>query len=86
VKQEANTEVERYPGKIEQRHRPWARQERTNLIEITQRLKAISDYLALQRHAHQCIMNSEAQNLVQRAADARQDSPPDPLQQPLKRE
>ena len=46
MEQEADREVERHPGQVEQRRRPEAGQEAADLVEIAHRLQAVARRVA----------------------------------------
>ncbi len=85
VKDEAEAEIERHPGQIEQGGRAHAGQETAHAVQIAQRLQAVGTGSHLQRQPDDGFVHPIAEPLVQRAADAHQHAPADRIEQTLDR-
>jgi hypothetical protein len=86
TKGEADGDVERNPGQVEQRGRPQAGEERADGIEIAHRLQALAAGPCPQRQPHDDVVDARAQPAIKLIADAHQQSTARNLQQGLKGE
>ena len=71
---EANREIQRDPGQVEQGHGAESGEIGPHGIEVAQGLSAITASADPQRQTHQGIVDSSAQGFVERAADAHEDA------------
>ena len=85
MEQEADRQIERHPRQIEQRRRAHGRHERTDTVEIVQRLVARRRQ-RLQRQLGGDIVDALAQRLVDRARDPHQDAAADDVEKALEAE
>ena len=85
MEQKADHEIDRQPGQVEQRGWPDARQERSDAVEIAQRLQPVIAVADLQRQTHDRLVNPAAERLVEAAADTHQDAAADQIEQAQRR-
>jgi hypothetical protein len=81
---EADEEIERDPGHVEERGRARARQETADLIEVAERLQPVACGAALQGQPDDVVVDTVAQRLVEACADPSQDSRPYQVDHALK--
>ncbi len=86
MEQEADQNVDRHPGQIEQRERPGGDQEGADLIEVAQRREAVALRARAQRELHHDVVDPRAQPLVERRRDAHQDARADDVEHALEGE
>src|SRR6186713_3296947 len=85
MEKKTDREIDRQPWQIEQRSRPCARQERSDGVEIAQRLKSVIAVSNLQWQTHDCFVNPAAECLVEAAANSHQNAGADHVKQALRR-
>ena len=83
VESETDRQIEWQPRQIEERARPHAAEERADVVQIAQRLKALIAPANDQRQAHNAFKHPVVEGLIERGADAPQDSPPDQVENTL---
>ena len=67
---EADRQIDRQPGQIEEGDRPGAGKEGAQRIEVAQGLQAVAAVAGLERQADQRLVDPAAQRLVETRADA----------------
>ena len=85
VEGEADGEIERQPGQIEERARSHAAEEGADIVEVAQRLEALVAAADQQRQAHDGVEHALVQGLVERGADPPQDPVADHVEHALRR-
>ena len=80
VEREADDEIERNPGQIEEGDRPHPGQEGPQVVEVAQRLQAVSAIARLQRQADQRVVDAVADGLVEAGADPHQNAAADQIE------
>jgi hypothetical protein len=83
MEQEADADIDRHPGQVEQRQRPGRAQEGANLVQVAQRAQTIALSLRAQRHLHNGVIDSRTQPLVQSRGDAHHDARTNDVQHAL---
>ena len=83
VKQEADENIERHPRQIEQRDRAGARQEGAHLVDVAQRLQAVTAAAREQRKPADHAIDALAQAFAERASDPDQDTAAQQVEQAL---
>ncbi len=83
VEREADRQIERQPGQVEERAGPHAAEERADVVEVAQRLQALIAAAHHQRQAHDGFEHAGVEGLVERGADAPQDPSPDQVEPAL---
>ena len=73
MEKEADAEIERHPGQVEQSRRTCPGQESPHLIEIVQRLQPALSAGAFRGRLDKCLIDPLVQALVERGADADED-------------
>ena len=80
VEREADDEIERDPGQVEECDRSHAGEEGPQIVEVAQRLQAVAAIARLQRHADQRVVDAVADRLVEAGADPHQDAAADQIE------
>ena len=83
VEREADRQIERQPGQVEERAGAHAAEERADVVEVAQRLQALIAAAHHQRQAHDGLEHAGVEGLVERGADAPQDPSPDQVEPAL---
>ena len=83
MEQEADREIDRHPGQVEEGGGTGAGQEGADLVEVAQGQETVALARAFQRRTHDEIEDAPAQGLVQRGADPGEDAGADGLQHAL---
>ena len=84
MESKADHEIDRQPRQVEQRVRTRTRQEGANAVEIAQRLESVVAVAHLQRQAHDRLIDSAAQRLVEAPANSHQNAAADQIEQALR--
>ena len=84
VEGEADREIERQPWQVEEGARPHAAEERTDIVEIAQRLQPFAASAAHQRQSHHDVEHARVQGLVERGADAAEDAAAQQIEEALR--
>ena len=83
MERETDRQIERQPRQIKERARAHAAEERTNIVQIAQRLKALVATADHQRQAHNGFEHPVVEGFVERSSDTAQDSSPDQVEEAL---
>ena len=83
MERETDRQIERQPRQIKERARAHAAEERTNIVQIAQRLKALVATADHQRQAHNGIEHPVVEGFVERGSDTAQDSSPNQVEDTL---
>ncbi len=83
VERETDRQIERQPRQIKERARAHAAEERTHIVQIAQRLKALVATADHQRQAHNGFEHPVVEGFVERGSDTAQDSSPDQVEEAL---
>ena len=83
VEGKTDRQIERQPRQIEERARPLTAEERANIVQVAQRLKALIASAHNQRQAHNGIEHAGIESLIERGSDPAEDSSPDQVENAL---
>ena len=83
MEREADRQIERQPGQIEERARPHAAEERADIVEIAQRLQALVAVADQQRQPHDGLEHAGVDGFVERGADASENAAAEQVEQAL---
>ncbi len=85
VERKTDRQIERQPGQIEERARPHAAEEGPDIVEIAQRLQALIAAADQERQAHHGLEHAGIDGLVERGADASENTSAQQVQKALGR-
>src|SRR5258705_12077984 len=83
MERETDRQIERQPRQIKECARAHAAEERTNIVEVAQRLKALVATADHQRQAHNGFEHPVVEGFVERRSDTTENPSPDQVEEAL---